>query len=85
MSSVEIGKYIAESPVDDTENTPVNSIMLSGKPTSLKSFLETLILAYLKLDYVCQVEVEKPIALMKRIKKKKCRTETARRGSRKLK
>ena len=83
MSSVEIGKYIAESPVDETENTLMNSICYPQKAPNTKAFLDTLVLAYLKLDYVSQLEIDRPIALMKRIKKKKCRTNTSRRGWRK--
>lgn len=83
MSSVEIGKYIAESPVDETENTLMNSMCYPQRPTNMKAFLDTLILTYLRLDYVSQLEIERPIALMKRIKKKKCRTNTSRRGTRK--
>lgn len=83
MSSVEIGKYIAESPVDETENTLINSMCYPQKAPNTKTFLDTLLLTYLKLDYVSQLEIDRPIALMKRIKKKKCRTNTSRRGWRK--
>ena len=55
MSSVEIGKYIAESPVDETENTLMNSICYPQKTPNTKAFLDTLVLAYLKLDYVSQL------------------------------
>ena len=82
MSSVEIGKYIAESPVDETENTLMNSMNYPQRPANMKSFLDTLIVTYLRLDFVSQLEIERPIALMKRIRKKKCRTNTTRRGSR---
>lgn len=85
MSSVEIGKYIAESPVDETENTLLNSLPNPVRLPNMKTVMDTLLLAYLKLDYVSQLEIEKPIALMKRIKKKKCRTSTSRRGQRKTK
>lgn len=63
----------------------MNSLVLSYKPINMKSFLDNLFLTYLKLDYLVQLEVERPITLMKRIKKKKCRTETSRRNSRRSK